>query len=259
MKTFIHIAVCLLVFSSNLQAQDMSAYEKKLFIRGRDTLPYRILLPENYDKSAKYPLIIVLHGAADRGKDNELQLRSGGKFFLQPGIRKEHPAIIVYPQCPESSFWSNVDVRITNGKTFFGFKVAGEPTAAMQLLEQLVKKVIQDNRVDRQQVYVGGVAMGGMGTFELVRRMPNVFAAAFPICGGANPSTAQEMKKTSWWIFHGARDEVVPSVLSEIMVNAMQGIKADVKYTLYPQGNHSNCDTAFAEPGLLPWLFSKTK
>ena len=40
-----------------------------------------------------------------------------------------------------------------------------------------------------------------MGTFELVNRKPGVFAGAIAICGGAEPSTASNLKATNWWVF----------------------------------------------------------
>jgi predicted peptidase len=113
--------------------------------------------------------------------------------------------------------------------------------------------------VDDERVYVGGLSMGGMGTFELVRRMPKTFAAAFPICGGANPATAKKMDDVDWWIFHGAKDDVVPPRHSEVMVKALKKEGANVKFTLYPNANHNSWDPAFTEPELLSWLFSKKK
>ena len=101
--------------------------------------------------------------------------------------------------------------------------------------------------------------MGGMGTYELVRRMPNTFAAAISICGGANPSTAKQLKKTNWWIFHGEKDDVVNPIFSEEMYKALKAKNAKVKFTLYPTANHNSWDSAFAEPGLLAWLFSQRK
>ena len=101
--------------------------------------------------------------------------------------------------------------------------------------------------------------MGGMGTFEIVRRNPNLFAAAIPICGGANPATASKLKKTDWWVFHGAKDDVVPPHLSEDMVNALKKEKASVKFTVYPEANHNSWDSAFAEPDFLSWLFAQKK
>lgn len=99
-----------------------------------------------------------------------------------------------------------------------------------------------------------------MGTFELVSRMPKTFAAAAPICGGDNPKSAKKYaKKVPFWIFHGLKDDVVPPHFSQDMAKAIEAKGGKVKLTLYPNANHNSWDPAFAEPELLPWLFSKTK
>ncbi|HEX7905752.1 MAG TPA: alpha/beta hydrolase-fold protein [Chitinophagaceae bacterium] len=259
MKKIVVVLSCLLVIGLHLTAQDLNLYQKHLYISGNDTLPYRLLLPENYDAAKKYPLIYFLHGAGERGNDNEAQLIHGSKLFLKDDIRKNYPAIIVFPQCPVNSFWSNVDFKIEDGKRNFHFKGDGEPTIAMKLAQELLYKIIREYPVQKKQIYVGGLSMGGMGTFEIVRRNPKLFAAAMPICGGGAPATAVKMKKTKWWIFHGAKDDVVPPELSEKMVKALQEAKATVKFTLYPEANHNSWDAAFAELELLSWLFSQKK
>ena len=101
--------------------------------------------------------------------------------------------------------------------------------------------------------------MGGFGTFELVRRNPGMFSAAFPICGGANPKIAGRLDNVDWWIFHGGADDVVPPIYSTQMVEALRAKKAKVKYSLYPAVKHNSWDNAFNEPDLLPWLFSKSR
>lgn len=240
-------------------AQDLSLFQRKQFIIGNDTLPYRLLLPENYNPSKKYPLVFFLHGAGERGNDNEKQLVHGAKLFLKEEVRTDYPAIIVFPQCPQNSFWSNVDFKMENGKRIFGFKAEGEPTLAMKMAQELLYFILQEYPVNNKRVYAGGLSMGGMGTFEIVRRNPKLFAAAFPICGGGEPSTASVMKKTKWWVFHGGKDDVVPPELSEKMVDALKAMKAAVKFTLYPDANHNSWDPAFAEPELLSWLFKQKR
>ena len=240
-------------------AQDLSLFQRKQFIIGNDTLPYRLLLPENYNPSKKYPLVFFLHGAGERGNDNEKQLVHGAKLFLKEEVRTDYSAIIVFPQCPQNSFWSNVDFKMENGKRIFGFKAEGEPTLAMKMAQELLYFILQEYPVNNKRVYAGGLSMGGMGTFEIVRRNPKLFAAAFPICGGGEPSTASVMKKTKWWVFHGGKDDVVPPELSEKMVDALKAMKAAVKFTLYPDANHNSWDPAFAEPELLSWLFKQKR
>jgi predicted peptidase len=240
-----------------LHAQDLSAYEKKIFVSGPDTLRYRLLLPENFDASKKYPLVIFLHGSGERGRDNELQLVHGGSLFLREDLRKQYPAIVVFPQCPDNDRWANYRLLDSAGRKSFVLQSELPETKPMKLVEGLMDQLQKEYRVNTKQVYVGGLSMGGMGTFELVRRHPKVFAAAFPICGAADPQSAASVKKVSWWIFHGAKDDVVPPNSSIEMAAALSKENADVRFTLYPEANHNSWDSAFAEKDLFPWLFSK--
>jgi len=257
-KMFLTCVCILLAFA--VSAQDKTAFEKHWLVQGIDSLPYRLLLPENYDASKKYPLVFFMHGAGERGNDNEAQLVHGAKLFLQADVRKQYPAIVVFPQCSRQSFWANISYkRDTLGKPLFVFDAAKEPTIAMKLANQLLHEIIQKYPVQKKKIYIGGLSMGGMGTFDLVARNPGLFAAAFPICGGGDPSTAKKLKKTKWWVFHGAKDDVVPPAYSQEMVTALETAKANVKFTLYPNANHNSWDAAFAEPALLSWLFAQKK
>ena len=261
MKIKLSIAFVFLFLSIFSKAQDKSLFKKETYISGNDTLPYRILLPLDYDASKKYPLILVMHGAGERGNDNEAQLVHGSYLFLKDSVRQQYPAIVVFPQCAANSFWSNAEFKFDSvaGKRSLIFRSDGEPTVSMKLAQELLYKIMDDYRVNKKQVYVGGLSMGGMGTFEIVRRNPKLFAAAFPICGGGAAATAPAMKKVKWWVFHGDVDAVVPASLSQEMVDALKAAGADVKYSLYPGVNHNSWDNAFAEPELLPWLFSVKK
>lgn len=241
-------------------AQDFSLYQKFKFIQNGDTLPYRILLPENFEASKSYPLVLFLHGRGESGSDNEKQLHNGGALFLQPHNRKDYPAIVVFPQNPSSSYWSNVQTVMNDkGARDFYFVADGEASPSMKLLMSLVHNLFNQYKIKKDQVYGMGLSMGGMGTFELVYRMPGVFAAAIPICGGANPSIAPKLKNTNWWVFHGAKDDIVLPDYSEQMVRAMKKNGIAVKFTLYPNANHNSWDPAFKEPELFPWLFGQKK
>ena len=242
-----------------LWAQD--EFGKHQLIDDGDTLRYRLLLPRNYDASKKYPLVLFLHGAGERGSNNESQLVHGSKLFLRDSVRENYPAIVVFPQCPKSSYWSNVQIVTdsTTKKRSFHFQEGGKPTFAMKMLLELLDELEDRYKLDKDRIYVGGLSMGGMGTYELVRRKPKLFAAAFAICGGANPETAKKLRRPSWWIFHGLKDDVVPPHFSEQMAAAIKAKGGEVKLTLYPNANHNSWDPAFAEKELLPWLFSHKK
>jgi predicted peptidase len=260
MKKRISILFCLLLSIGFVHAQDKSLFQKQFLINGSDTLPYRLLLPVDYNPAKKYPLILFLHGSGERGNDNELQLVHGSKLFLNDSLRKKYPAIVVFPQCPSNSFWSNVTINMNaDSSRSFSFQIDEKPSLAMDLLQQLLKHLTQTYKLDKNRMYVGGLSMGGMGTFEIVARNPNLFAAAFPICGGGDSSTANGMKKVNWWIFHGAKDNVVLPKYSTEMVIALQKAKAKVKCTVYPEAGHNSWDNAFAEPDLLQWLFTSKR
>lgn len=263
MRKFSILAMALFAFCISLVAQDVSLYQKKLLLTGSDTLPYRLLLPENFDPAKEYPLILMLHGAGERGNNNEAQLVHGGKLFLQPNIRQQFPAIVVFPQCPANSFWSNVQwvYDSVSKKREFYFPEEAEPTYAMLMVQQLMREIQKQFKIKQNQQYVMGLSMGGMGTFELVKRMPNTFAAAVPICGGGNTANAKYMQHTAFWIFHGDADVVVPVSLSKTMAEAIQkhDAAANMQLTIYPNVNHNSWDNAFAEPQLLPWLFSQQR
>lgn len=250
-----------LLLSSASSAQDFLAYAKKEYVyeQGK-TLPYRILYPENYSKAKKYPLVLVLHGAGERGNNNEAQLTHGAKLFLQPENRKNFPAIVVFPQCPAESFWASIKVDTTKRPYVIGFDYAGPPNWPLAAANSLVRKLIKDENADTSRIYITGLSMGGMGTFESVYRNPHLYAAALPICGGADTTSYQSWKgHTPFWIFHGASDAVVNADLSRSMEKTLKAIDADVTYTEYPGVNHNSWDNAFAEPRFLLWMFQHRK
>ncbi|MCB9352668.1 MAG: hypothetical protein H6573_35065 [Lewinellaceae bacterium] len=102
-----------------------------------------------------------------------------------------------------------------------------------------------------------GLSMGGFAVFDLLARFPKRFAAAAPIAGGGNPLLAPLYSSTAnLWIFHGAKDDVVPAALSRQMNEALLKLEANVRYTEYPDVKHESWNNAFAEEKLLPWIFA---
>lgn len=255
---FVFLAASISNFS-----QDFSKFQKKTYAVGSDTLSYRILFPQNYDSSKQYPLVLFLHGAGQRGKDNQKQLVNGASLFLKEANRTRFPAIVIFPQCSMNDFWARTRVlRTSTDSTPFRFEYLTDVpmNKGLNLVSQLLDSFASTKSIDNKKIYVGGLSMGGMGTFELLWRKPNFFAAAFPICGGGNPSTVSLYGKNfPVWIFHGDKDQVVDVNDSRKMVAALKVAEAKAKYTEYPGVKHDSWKKAFQEPQLLPWLFSQKK
>jgi predicted peptidase len=255
-------ALLFLLFSNGLigYAQDLTKYDKGSFIHKKDSINYRILFPESFDPKRQYPIVFFLHGRGEQGNDNQKQLTHGGKLFLKEEYRKNFPAIVVFPQCTPDSYWSNVTITTDmKGKRTFTFQKKGKPTKAMHALLGMLDNFMDKPYVDKSRDYLGGLSMGGMGTYELLRRKPKVFAAAFAICGGDHVANVEKYKNVPLWIFHGEKDDVVPMTFSTIIADQLKVLGKPVNLTLYPNANHNSWDSAFAEPKLLPWLFANHK
>ncbi len=229
---------------------------KQLIVK-HDTLRYRLLYPDRYDPAMKYPILFVLHGSGERGADNIAQLKHGADLFLRDSVRRKYPAIVIFPQCPTDASWSNVDIKTSEfGKRDFFFKEGGKPTKTMNLLIKLVKTWLGDESVDKERVYIGGLSMGAMGTYEMLRRKPKIFAAAFAICGADNLNNVKKYRNVPLWIFHGEKDVVVFPENSIRIVERLKELGANPRFNLYPYAGHNSWDKAFAERDLLAWLFS---
>jgi predicted peptidase len=260
MKSFI-LCICLLPFAVSLAAQDSSLYQRKIFIRDGDTLRYRILYPENAKKRKAYPLLVFLHGSGERGSDNASQLLHGGDLFLKADLRKQFRAVVIFPQCPDHQAWSVFPHRRDTSASFNLKLNTDTLTTPERLVKLLMDSLAENKRIDKRRIYLGGLSLGGYGTYDLVIHYPDFFAAAFPICGQANVDLyVRKASRVPLWIFHGGKDNVVNPQPDRNLIKALQdaGVKT-AKYTEYPEAGHNSWDSAFAEPGLLPWLFAQKK
>ncbi|HVI47084.1 MAG TPA: prolyl oligopeptidase family serine peptidase [Chitinophaga sp.] len=255
---------CLLALTLTTNGQDMSTYSNELFISNNgDSLRYRLLKPTNHDIHKKYPLIIFLHGAGERGWDNNAQLLHGGEMFLRDSIRDRYQAYVLFPQCPPGATWAPMHIKhdSATGKIIQAdFPIEGAPTRPAAALLKLIDSLRNSGKIDNRRIYIGGLSLGGMGTFYMITTHPEIFAAAFPICGAGNSAAADRFaKKVPIWIFHGDADPVVPVEASRAYNTRLKELGANVKYTEYPGVGHNSWDNVFVEPGLMKWLFSNRK
>lgn len=240
---------------------DLSLYKKMTFVSGEDTLPYRVLFPQNFDKATQYPLVLFLHGAGERGQDNEKQLIHGARLFLKYENRRDYPCIAVFPQCSVDSYWSSVKIDRTKHPLQMTFDYENTHTSReLELALELTRNFVKSGMADARRIYITGLSMGGMGTFEAVYREPELFAAAVPICGGGDVAAySKKMARVPFRIFHGAADVVVNPRQSRDMYERLKALNFDVQYTEYPAVHHNSWDYAFAEKDFLKWIFSQQR
>ena len=224
-------------------------FEAKTIISSAgDTLNYRVLLPENYDSKKQYPLVLFLHGAGERGSDNNAQLFHGSKMFTNPVNREKYPAIVLFPQCPTNGYW------------FYEDRFGENRKAELSMVKELLDTYLALSTVDKERIYIMGLSMGGFGTFDLVCRFPDVFAAAIPICGGIDPDRLKvTVGKVKFRIYHGDNDEVVPVENSRNAYRALKSYGADVGYFEFPGCKHDSWVPAFNQPDFFSWLFEQKK
>lgn len=259
MKTFFFL-ICVTFLLHNSIAQDFERYERKEFVDNQDTLQYRILFPNKIKNGKKYPVVLFLHGAGERGVSNNKQLVHGADMFLEKKINRKHPSVVVFPQCQPRVMWTHRTKQKTmEGDWLFEFPLGDGPTKPAAQVNKLMEEILNLDFVDCERIYIMGLSMGGIGTLEFLYRWPEKYAAAISICGGHNPNLVESYCDIPVWFFHGGNDKVVPSRYSERVYERQKECNTDTKYTFYPEANHNSWDPAFEEPELLDWLFQFKK
>lgn len=243
------------MFVTSMSAQT-EQYLKKELIYKKDTLPYRILFPENYVKSKSYPLVLFLHGSGERGNDNEAQLIHGSTLFTDPVNRLKYPAIVVFPQCPKNSYWAPISSR----EDGFSYVNSKKPTEPMQMVIRLIKYLQKTESINSKRMYVSGLSMGGMGTYDLVCRKPKMFAAAVPICGGVSLERLKKIKNLPIRIYHGDADQIVsPEHSRNAYIELKSNGSQNAELIIFPGIGHNSWDSAFKQSDFLSWIFSNNK
>ncbi len=216
-------------------------------------LPYRLLKPLNYDPKEKYPLVVFLHGAGERGDDNEKQLIHGVPEFLTVENRKDYPCFLIAPQCPDGKKWVEVDWSAESEVQ------PKQPSEPLGLTLDLIDQMQKDYPIDAKRIYVTGLSMGGFGTWDVLARRPDLFAAAVPICGGGDETTARQIVKIPIWAFHGAKDPTVNVSRTRRMIAALKKNGGEPTYTEYPEEGHASWVPAYKETAMMKWLFKQKK
>lgn len=211
---------------------------------GKEKIRMRYLrfVPEGLGKEPqrKWPLILFLHGAGERGHDPDILKKHGIRKIAE--VQPDFPFIALSPQSNDGTSWEGY----------------------IQPLTSLLDETIRTLPVDTARMYLTGISMGGYGVWRLAVEVPDRFAALVPICGYGPPSQGFPervcvLKDVPVWVFHGGRDDVVPPEESRKMVEALEECGGDVRFTIYPDAGHDSWTRTYDNPELYAWLLKHNR
>lgn len=189
-------------------------------------------LPKDFDENKKYPLVLFLHGAGERGNVVEHTARYGFmKNVREDG--KEYPFIYVSPQCPGDKYWG----------------------CYTESLLAFLDYICETLPVDRERIYLTGLSMGGTGTWMLAMADPERFAAIAPVCGTGIYWYGCRLTKLPIYMFHGDCDDIVPVGESVSMLNAVNKNGGMAKLEIVNGGGHDIYCDVFTDK-LVEWFLS---
>lgn len=194
-------------------------------------LPVRVNLPNGYGPFHRWPVVVFLHGSAERGDDNVSQLKHGAQF-LEP-----LEAIVVAPQCPKGDSWG--------GKWF------GGPTKTQAKVLELVNLLRGRKTVDPSRVVLVGASMGAIGGWEILANHPGTFDAALLLCGEPDVAWEPKLRGQRIWSFHGEHDEVVPIEKAKLLHSLLP---APARFTVVPGRGHDIWEPVLSDPEVYTWL-----
>jgi predicted peptidase len=196
-------------------------------------IDYLIYLPPGYNQNKKWPLVVHLHGAGERGQDLGIVRRVGVPKQIEQGIKFDF--IAISPQCPANSYWNP------------------------ELVVGLIEHISRSFSIDRDRVYLTGFSMGGYGTWRTACYKPELFAAIAPLAGGGDVEQAKQLANLPVWAFHGSADQTVPFDASKKMVDAVKKSGGHVEFTVLQGQGHGIDEAVYSNPKLYEWMLSKRR
>lgn len=199
-----------------------------------------LFVPPSYDINKKYPLIIYLHGHTDTTTWNL-------EWYNDPIVSGD-PCIVLTPKCPREEVHGWGD----------SFEPGTSPMMAKTY--EMMDLAKQAFNLDTNRFYIYGISMGGYGTYGVIQKNPDMFAAGYAECGEPNITIAPVIAKIPFWIFHGSDDPVVPVQPDRNLYKAVLDIGGtQIRYTEYPGVGHNVWDYAGKETTLTTWLLAQRK
>ena len=196
-----------------------------------EIIPYRMYVPTSYTGAKALPLIVALHGL---GGTEDSFFDNYDKRL--PPLAEQHGYILVAP----------LGYRV-DGSYGWGLGTApADPNVrrtqdlSEQDVLQVLQRVRQQYKIDETRIYLMGHSMGGIGTWKIAPKFPDIWAALGPIAGNGTPDTLEKIRHVPEIIVHGDADPTVPVSGSRNMVAKLKTLGTEHKYIEVPGGLHSD-------------------
>ncbi|AZA93432.1 Poly(3-hydroxybutyrate) depolymerase [Chryseobacterium nakagawai] len=227
------------------------SFQKKIFLKDKITIPYRLLQPKNNTIGKKYPLVITFHNSTRIGNDNENQLEPLAKIWLRDEISSKYPCYVIAPQFSRRS--SNY------GNTLGNIQIAKPSDEAIEVLE-LIKNVEKEYPdIDKNRIYLIGYSMGASTAQNLMSLEPRQFAALVSVAAVPDFSNLKKINKKNMWLIHGEMDKENPYSGSAELFNNLPS-NPNLIFTTFTNLNHNNITIPFLLTEEIPkWLFEKSR
>lgn len=227
-------------------------FVRRTFSDGGVVYQYQIFFPRDYDPSIPWPILVALHGSAEKGDDGERQVRIGVANVVR-GWPGDFPLVTVFPQVPSG----------------------GQVTEHAPAIARLIDAVVRDVHGDSTRIYLTGLSFGGVLAYLVARERPAHYAALVPVSAPlviqpgdratrlspveAGSDEARVLRGTAVWIFQGAHDPNVPASATRGVVQGLSRAGVAAKYTEYADGGHEIWDRAYRDGALWHWLFAQRR
>lgn len=214
----------------------------------------RLLRSAAIKPGEKYPLVLFLHGAGERGADNAAQIKYLPTWMAVGEYRERFPCFLLAPQCRSEKLW------VETPRAFDRAAPRQAPGPQMQVVINLLDEAIASLPIDPSRLYLTGLSMGGYGSWDLGTRLADRWAAVAPICGGGDELYADRLVNVPVWAWHGDADDVVPVARSRRMIEALCAAGGQPRYTELAGVGHDSWTPAYTQAtGVIPWMFAQRK
>lgn len=161
-------------------------------VRGK-TFSYGLFVPPAHDPDVALPLVVCLHGAGF----------TGDSYLERWAARLGEWSILACPTTMAGTWWTR---------------------PSEELVLATIEAVCAQYRVDPDRIYLTGMSNGGIGAWIIGMHHAPRFAAVSPMASGIDDVLfpfLENLRHTSLYVIHGARDQIMPVWLSRNVTNEL--------------------------------------